>query len=207
MNLPQTYAYLKRFKDILQKRAAFRKYFCTEVEEPQTGRKLLVPKAPFYSMYNIGPYTFAPFKVVWREVSLELRVAVSEEIEDKHLGARTIIPDHTLIFIPFERREEAHYACAVLNSSPSQLIVKAYVALHPSPHVLEHISLPKYDPDNSLHQELASLSQRAHELAASGQPIERIKPIEEEIDEKAAQLWGLTDEELAEIRRSLEELR
>jgi len=57
-----------------------------------------------------------------------------------------------------------------------------------------------------LHQGLAALSQRAHELAARGEK-EKLWEVEEEIDRKAAQLWGLTGEELREIKRSLEELR
>lgn len=36
---------------------------------------------------------------------------------------------------------------------------------------------------------------------------EKLREVEEEIDEKAAQLWELTREELREIKRSLEELR
>ena len=34
----------------------------------------------------------------------------------------------------------------------------------------------------------------------------RVEEIEARIDRLAAQLWGLTDEELAEIQRNLEEL-
>jgi len=203
VTLPQIYAYLKQFEGILRRRSGFRKYFCAEVKDPETGKMQLVPKAPFYSLYNVGPYTLAPFKVVWREQAAFLTTAVIGSVEGK-----PIIPDHKLMLVPFDNEEEAHYVCALLSSSIAQFVVKSYVVeVSTSTHVLKNIRIPKYDPANSLHQELAALSQRAHELAASGQPIERIKPIEEEIDRKAAQLWGLTDEELAEIRRSLEELR
>lgn len=51
----------------------------------------------------------------------------------------------------------------------------------------------------------AALPQRAHELAAAGDE-ERLREVEEEIDEKAAELWGITEGELREIRRSLAEL-
>jgi hypothetical protein len=50
------------------------------------------------------------------------------------------------------------------------------------------------------------LSQRAHELAAAGDK-KGLKAVEDEVDRAAAELWGITAEELAEIRRSLEELQ
>lgn len=36
---------------------------------------------------------------------------------------------------------------------------------------------------------------------------EALKAVEDEVDQVAAELWDITDEELAEIRRNLEELR
>jgi DNA anti-recombination protein RmuC len=64
----------------------------------------------------------------------------------------------------------------------------------------------EYVPTNLTHQQLARLSQRAHELAAAGDE-QALKAVEDEVDRAAAELWGITDEELAEIQRSLEELR
>jgi hypothetical protein len=37
--------------------------------------------------------------------------------------------------------------------------------------------------------------------------VRRLRQIEEAVDEAAARLWGLTDAELREIRRSLVELQ
>jgi len=52
---------------------------------------------------------------------------------------------------------------------------------------------------------LAALSQQAHEATAAGDAV-RVREIEVEIDRLAAELWGLTEEELREIQESLEEL-
>ena len=52
---PNTYAYLKRFEEKLRDRAGFKKFFNST--------------APFYSIYDVGPYTIAEWKVVWREQS------------------------------------------------------------------------------------------------------------------------------------------
>jgi len=72
---------------------------------------------------------------------------------------------------------------------------------------INNVHIPKFNPAIKLHLQLAELSQRAHELAARGdEGAEELKAVEEEIDERAAELWGLSAQELKEIKRSLEEL-
>jgi len=196
MNYPNTYLYLKRFEGSLKERAAFRRYFTRK----NKNRKI-IETAPFYSMFNVGKYTFAPYKVVWREVAHELNAAVTEK-EDNN---KVIIPDHTLILIAFELCEEAHYTCALLNSSPFRFGVKNYIVLHPDPHILENIRIPKFDPENKIHRCLAELSEKAHVAKSQGKKDE-VNIIEKEIDELAKQVWDLTSEELTEIVQSLHEL-
>ena len=162
-------------------------------------------KDPFYSMYNVALYTFAPYKVVWREVARGINAAVVSTHQSSHLEDKVIIPDHTLILIPCESANEAHFVCATLNSAPSRLVVQAYVALHPSPHVLKHIAVPQFDAANHIHTRLAALSQQAHQLAVAGDEA-GLTEVEAQVDEAAAELWGITARELQEIRRSLEEL-
>jgi hypothetical protein len=80
---------------------------------------------------------------------------------------------------------------------------------------LKVIGIPRFNPGNPIHTRLADLSQQAHALAAAGQTSEvsetsevsrRLAAVEAQVDEAAAELWGITDRELEEIRRSLEEL-
>jgi hypothetical protein len=114
-------------------------------------------------------------------------------------------------------------------------------------HLLDHIHIPCYDPNNAVHRRLAELSMQAHQLmggapSQSGglsveqakaaiqcieqrrrrgrldqqtadeiisalqavQPgIAQLEAIEAEIDQLAAQIWGLTEQELEAIRQSL----
>ncbi len=65
--------------------------------------------------------------------------------------------------------------------------------------------IPRFDPANPLHLRLAELSQQAHALAAAGDQA-GLPAIEAQVDEAAAELWGISERELQEIRRSLEEL-
>jgi len=85
------------------------------------------------------------------------------------------------------------------------MAVQAYIVLHPDPHILDHIRIPKYDPADPVHRALAETSKEAHQAAAQGDEA-RLREIEERIDTLAARLWNLTDKELAEIHRSLAEL-
>jgi methylase of polypeptide subunit release factors len=185
---PKTWAYLKRFERVLWERKS------------QAVRGLM-EKGPFYSMFAIGNYTFEEWKVMWREVSTDFAPAVAGPQD-----AKVPIPDHTLVSVSCEGPDEAHYVCSLLASSLYNLAINAYIAMHPSPHVLRNVRVLKFDPANPTHQRLAELSRRAHELAAAGDK-KALKAVEAEVDQAAAELWGITAEELAEIRRSLEELR
>jgi hypothetical protein len=72
-------------------------------------------------------------------------------------------------------------------------------------HILKVIGIPKFDAANPIHTRLAALSQQAHQLAAAGDEAS-LAEVEAQVDEAATELWGITDKELKEIQRSLEEL-
>jgi hypothetical protein len=107
------------------------------------------------SMYVVGDYTLAPYKVCWPELSNNLRVGVVESAQKSQIKNKILVPDHTVIFIPLKNRDEAHYCSAVLNSSIAGLIVASYITMHPSPHILEHVRLLKFDAHNKQHCRLA----------------------------------------------------
>lgn len=186
---PKTHSYLSRFEEILRSRPAFRRYF-RETD-------------PYWSMFNVSPFTFAPWKVVWREVANELDAAVVG-LAAVHQLQKPVVPDHTCILVECRSRAEAHYLCALINSSPARLAIRNYIVLHPDPHVLNNIKVPRFGLKNELHVRLAELSEAAHRFTAEGDAAE-VRRIEEEIDRCAAKLWNLSDEDLAEIKRSLEE--
>jgi len=52
-NCPRTYSYLKRFEEVLRERRS------------RGISDMLKEGAPFYTMFAVGTYTFAPWKVVW----------------------------------------------------------------------------------------------------------------------------------------------
>ena len=84
-----------------------------------------------------------------------------------------------------------------------------------SPHILEHIRIPGFDPGNPVHRRLATLSMRAHKVAKRGERVHKaakrgkarvLRRIEARIDRVAARVWGLSRAELKEIQQTLREL-
>ncbi len=112
----QTWAYLKRFEPILRERAAFKRYF---TRKDRSG--IVIETGPFYSMFDVSDYTFAPWKVVWREQASQMTASVVSELNHK-----ATIADHKLMLLACKTLEEAHYVCAILNSDLTRFAVLAY---------------------------------------------------------------------------------
>ncbi|MER3403252.1 MAG: hypothetical protein C4337_08215, partial [Armatimonadota bacterium] len=186
---PRTYGYLKRFEQVLRQRR-------DAMVQGMYRRGL-----PFYAYSAVGDYTFAPWKVVWREQASELTTAVVGPRD-----AKPVIPDHKLMIVDCQSQDEAYYMCGLLNSALGRFIVHSYaVAIQMDPHILDHIRIPRFDPGNPVHRRLAELSKGAHEATNKANDAQ-LRQIEEGIDEEAAKLWGLSEAELREIQASLREL-
>jgi len=189
VDYPKTYLYLKRFEATLKERAAYKRYFDED--------------DPFYSMFDVGDYTLAQYKVVWTRIGT-VEAAVVNTLDDK-----SIIPQETITLVACTIKEEAHYIAGLINSSIFQYAVTSYSQAGGksmgSMHVLQNIHIPKFDSANKVHQELAGLSEEAHTATALGEE-DTIAFVEGRIDELATEIWGLTIEELAEIKTSLEDI-
>jgi hypothetical protein len=202
INLPKTYSYLTNFRKELENRSI---------------HKLWGKGNPFYSLYDIGDYTFYPYKVVWKRIAgaitgkaISFASAVLEPTKTEFLGSRPVILNDSLILIPFENDEEAYYVTGVLNSSIALLTIASYTyELRQETHITQYIRIPKFDPKNPLHQKLSQLSRKAHEIAKKIYEEDRedlkedLSKIEEEIDKTVAQLYDITDDELREIKKCL----
>ena len=91
---PRTYEFLKQFSDVLRQRTAYRRYQA---------------RTPFYSMYNIGSYTVAPNKVVWRRMDRRLNAVAVGLNTNRFLGPRSIVPQETCVLIETGSEDESHY--------------------------------------------------------------------------------------------------
>jgi hypothetical protein len=191
VRLPKTYNYLKRFEVELRARAGYQRYF--------------QDTAPFYSMFNVGSYSFAPFRVCWAREDKELRAAVaSDVVADEWVLHKRIVADQTVQFVPCEGGDEAHYICSLLNNSVANYVALSYTS-DITTRIMNAIPIKRFDRANLTHLTLADLSQQAHAATAAGDAA-RVRELEAEVDRLAAKLWGLTDAELREIQESLAEL-
>jgi len=197
INFPKTYSYLKGFESLLRKRSS-------------SVVRQLMEKGPFYSMYAVGEYTYAPYKVVWNQMGNKLSACVISKVNDKFLGEKLILPEHVLAFIPTDKPDEAHYLCAILNSSITDLILRSIAGGTKSfgtPKIIEDsIKIPKYNPNNKMHIQLSALSKKAHKFASQNN-IYELSKVEEEVDKIVAKIYGITDEELKEIKKTLKILQ
>jgi len=184
MKYPRTYSYLKLFEPPLRRRAGYRKYYKSS--------------DPFYSMYDVGSYTLSPWKVIWKHTGVQslMRTCVStgEWIEDQKI-----------ILVPCETEKESHYLCALMNSIVVFAVIKNYIGLDASPHVMDYVAIPGFKSSDELHKRLAELSEQAHQAAAEGDK-KKVAEIEAKIDQAAAQLWGITNPELAAIQKALRQM-
>jgi SAM-dependent methyltransferase len=193
VDYPKTYRYLVTFKQELRSRP-----------------NLILQKGPFYAVYGIGAYTYAPYKVMWKYISGRIAgkgkfsATVVSEIDDEQTPNKTIIPNEKLVIVPFESLREAHYVAAVLNSSIARLIVAGYtIETEISTHVLNYVKVPKFNASNGIFRKISDLSEKAHKLAVKDDK-KGLSRVEEEIDSIVAKgLFKLTLKQLDEIKTSL----
>jgi len=182
MNWPRTYNYLTKFKDILESRGS------RPILE-------LARRTAFYTMYGISSNTVATYKVVWKRMAKDIIASVVSTSKTK-IGYKTIIPTDTTSFFAANNESEAHYLCAIINSNPVRDFIKSFSSAgrgFGTPSVMEHVGIPKFDPQNALHLKLAEISKQCHQLKLEGKD-EEIKKLEKENDALVEELFGISHE-------------
>lgn len=162
--LKQVKKYLTHYKDLLQRRSTY---------------KLRQKNAPFYVVYNSGNYTFAPFKVVWAELSTTFQAAVFTTGVVPLIGDRPFVPDHKIYFADFQSEDIAHFVCGVLNST----LVKEYVESHTIhiqvANIFKHLRIPRFDAKNTNHLCLAHASKEAHAAISKAKRAKLLEDLDE----------------------------
>jgi len=175
---PRTYSYLLNFKNILLERALYKHF------HEKSGN-------PFYGQRLFGDYTFSNYKVVWKRMTNDLIAAVATQHKIK-AGYKTVIPLETVTFFATNNESEAHYLCAIVNSKPVRHFIKSFSSPgrgFGTPSVMEHVGIPKFNPKDLLHQKLAEISKKCHQLKKEGKEKE-IKKLEKENDKIVEKLFS-----------------
>jgi hypothetical protein len=157
--------------------------------------KYLQPQGePFYALYDIKDYTIANAKVVIREQSAQLTAAVVGRVSGK-----SVIPDHKLSLIATGSSEEAYYLCALINSRPARLLVKAFgISTQISVSTINRLKLGRYDQNNQTHRRLSELGSECSRAAARAD-TKKVRACEVEVDAAAAELFGISRAEFRKI--------
>lgn len=145
---------LERYPQALDFFTAFR----GELEQRSSLKRYLAG-APFYSCWNVGKYTFAPYKVCWSEISGRFKACVLSQVE-----GRVVVPDHKIYFIPTETREEALYLCAFLNAYAVEDFILGYAEnTQIGTHITDYLHIPAFNAKNKHHGKLVRVAEDATE--------------------------------------------
>ena len=145
---PKTFQFFKAYKSFLESRSTFR---------------ARMKGAPFFAIYNVGDYTFAPYKVIWAEMTGDFSAAVVESGAVPGYGPRVYVPDHKLYFAGFDQPEPAFYLCGLLHSEIVKEMIEAHNVATNMGDIFKHVSLPEYDADSEEQKALALLVKQAHQ--------------------------------------------
>jgi len=188
-HVPLTYAYLKQFENVLNARAAYKKYFHREVNG-HDGTVRQEPIAPFYSMYNVSGDSFLRYRVAWKRMASKL-VATVLSTAKTPFGTKTLISTDTTSFFVAKNKNEAHYLCALVNSDVMDNYIRSFSSGgrgFGAPSIMKNIAIPEFDSSNDLHMHLSRMSQDAHAQVAKGKDI---GPIEKRINDLTRELWNI----------------
>ena len=119
----------------------------------------------FYGVARVGRYTFAPVHVAYRD-NTKLCACVVSSVSTPFGDKLAILQNHAVSICEdeddnFIDESEAHYICAIINSSSATTFVKNSSDSQTFPIRLP-IKIPKYDPNNQNHTKLAQLSRNIH---------------------------------------------
>ena len=179
-SFPLTYSYLCKFRSGLEGRKS-------------SSLRRLMEGGAFYSMFGVGPYTLAKWKVVWKEQPGREGFCASVV---GPVSKRPVVPNHKVMLIAVKSEREANFVVGLLSSSPAHLAITSYVLpTSASTHVAKVVRLPKFDPRDSTHLAIAKEVARLRNSGTRPREREAVQ-----LDQFAAKLWGITDAELKSIR-------
>ena len=122
---PKTFAYFERFRDFMLARPHYRQHFAKQ-------------RLPYWSMYNVGPYTFAEHRVAWPEQTSKFTAA---RLAPGHIA------DAKLATVAVGSVAEAVHVETFLNSEPVRAFIDSYVVrTQISTHIMRYVRVPPFTP-------------------------------------------------------------
>ena len=100
------------------------RYLCAHAKALERRQSIIYQKRPRFSVFGVGDYTFAPWKVAISGFYKTLKFQVIGEYTKK-----PIVVDDTCYFIPCQTKREAQFVCNLLNSDLCQRFLCSLVFL------------------------------------------------------------------------------
>jgi len=185
-NCPNTYEYLESNRQALEDRSSS-----------------WLDKGTFYNVFGLGEYTWSDYKVVWCRLGFKPHFAVVSTVDDEDLGEKLVVPGDHFMFISTDDKHEAHFLCALLNSSIYQKSIKGIASEGKSSlskTVISKLELPEYEETEDS-ERLAELSMEAHEIVPEHTDVSKRKYNKtsiEELEVVQARIDELVEEMLSE---------
>lgn len=137
----------------------------------QNGKFFNANTQPYYRLDNVGEYTYAPYKVLWKEQTGSMSaVVVGSYLEsipdaDKNLFSedKTIVVDSKVLMLGLDNPAEAYYVCGIINAKDIVDVIDGYaISTNRGVDVLKYLEIPKFDSANNTHQTISNLSKEIH---------------------------------------------
>lgn len=140
---PKTWAYLDSHADLLDRRGS-----------------VIYKKQGRFSIFGVGEYTFAPWKVAISAFYKDLRF-----LKVGPVGGKPTVFDDTIYFLPCWSEEEADFVLSLIQSDPYQRLISAMVFPDEkraiTAELLKRISLERVADQLGLSEEYARFTGRA----------------------------------------------
>ena len=174
-------------------------YFHDELLESrrQNGKFFNEHTQPYYRLDNVGEYTYAPYKVLWKEQTGSMSAVVvgsyyeSIPNADRNLFSedKIIVVDSKVLMLALHSFDEAHYICGILNSKDVVGVIDSYaVSTNRGIDVLKYLAIPKYNSANNNHENIAKFSENIH-MQMSELNLEGVKILEKELNVEVRNLF------------------
>ena len=159
LKAPRTIAWLDFYREeLLASRIQNGKFF-----NPNT--------QPYYRLDNIGDYTYAPYKVLWKEQTGSMSAvtvstyynSVSDADTTLFTSDKLIVVDSKVLMLALDDENEAYYVSGILNSPNIREVIDGYaINTNRGTDVLKYLAIPKYSSNIKLHNDISELSKTIH---------------------------------------------
>lgn len=184
---PRTIEWLDFYHDeLLASRIQNGKFFNPEIQ-------------PYYRLDNIGEYTYAPYKVLWKEqtgsmsavvVSTYLKTIPNSD-DSIFKDDKIIVVDSKVLMLGLDLEDEAYFVCGILNAASIVDVIDSYaISTNRGTDVLKYLAIPKYSEEIQLHKDIAKISKQIHLIFRSDKILSNdIKELETNLDEIVRKLF------------------